>query len=480
MAMTRRTLLAGAAAGGLAACGLTTHSHGGSSDERPNILLAIADDWSWPHASACGDPVIATPAFDRVAREGVLFTHAFTAAPTCTASRGSLLTGQAPHRLAEGANLHSILRPEFRSFPDLLEEAGYFVGCTGKGWSPGSVEKSGRTRNPAGPGFKSFARFLEQAPKDRPFFFWFGSHLPHRPYEQGSGARAGLDPAKVRVPPFLPDDPAVRSDLLDYYLEARRFDESVGDILAQLDASGRASNTIVAVTSDNGLPFPRAKANVYDAGTREPLAIRWPSGGLSGKVSNELVSLTDLAPTFLRAAGLEPLPAMTGQSILPLISGSGPLNREMVFIERERHAFARRGNLSYPCRAIRTREFLYIRNLRPGRWPAGDPEKLNDLGPFSDIDSSPTKRLLLEGRTKPGIRELCELATAKRPAEELYHVANDPWQMNNLAVDSQYSAIRNRLRAKLDEWLTTTADPRILNDDDRWDKYEYHSAKVSL
>lgn len=135
--MTRRTLLAGAAAGGLAACGLTTHSHGGSSDERPNILLAIADDWSWPHASACGDPVIATPAFDRVAREGVLFTHAFTAAPTCTASRGSLLTGQAPHRLAEGANLHSILRPEFRSFPDLLEEAGVLRWMHGKGLEPG-------------------------------------------------------------------------------------------------------------------------------------------------------------------------------------------------------------------------------------------------------------------------------------------------------------------------------------------------------
>ncbi|HID21905.1 MAG TPA: heparan N-sulfatase, partial [Planctomycetaceae bacterium] len=145
---------------------------------RPNFVLLIADDWSWPHAGAYGYEAVRTPNFDRVAKEGVLFTHAFVAAPSCTPSRAAILTGQWHWRLKESGNLWSTLRKEFATYPDLLEEAGYFVGYAGKGWGPGRLEPGGRRRNPAGKRFESFAQFMGQRPAGRPFCFWFGSFDP--------------------------------------------------------------------------------------------------------------------------------------------------------------------------------------------------------------------------------------------------------------------------------------------------------------
>ena len=237
----------------------------------PNIVLAVADDWSAPHAGAYGDSTVSTPVFDRIAREGARFTHAFTAASSCTPSRAALLTGQAVHRLEEGGNLHGFLPKRFDVYPDLLEQAGYVVGYTGKGWGPGRFEPGGRERNPAGPQFKNFDEFIQHRPAGRPFLFWFGSNDPHRPYEAGTGARSGLKLDSVKVPPFLPDTPEVRSDLLDYYFEVQRFDRDVGRIVATLERLGELDNTLIIVTSDNGMPFPRGKATVYDAGTRMPL-----------------------------------------------------------------------------------------------------------------------------------------------------------------------------------------------------------------
>jgi len=308
------------------------------ADARPNILFAIADDWGWPHAGAYGDKIVKTPTFDRLARQGVLFHYSYVAAPTCTASRGAILTGQAIHRLAEGGNLWSILPKRFQVYPDLLEEAGYVVGCTGKVWGPGTLEGSGRTRNPAGPPFKGFAQFLESVPAGKPFCFWFGSVDPHRPYEKDSGVGSGMKPEEVQVPPFLPDTPTVRRDLLDYYFEVQRFDRNVGECLQVLEEAGRLRNTIVVMTSDNGIPFPRAKATLYDAGTRVPLAICWPAKAPGGRTVEDFISHCDFAPSFLEAAGLKPLPEMTGRSFLDvLVSGkSGRVDprRDHVFTGR--------------------------------------------------------------------------------------------------------------------------------------------------
>lgn len=446
------------------------------TDGRPNILFCLADDWSWPHAGVYGDRVIHTPTFDRVAREGVLFNYVFSASPSCSASRAAILTGQYPHRLEDGADLWGTLPKEFPVYTDLLEKSGYFVGLTRKGWGPGDFHPGGYTHNPAGRSYKSFAEFFQSVPAGKPFCFWFGAHEPHRPYVEGSGKRLGLDPSRVTLPPFWPDAPDVREDVLDYYAAVEHFDREVGEILALLKSAGQLDNTIVVMSGDNGWPFPRCKANLYDGGTRQPLAVRWPARVPAGRVLDDFVNLMDLAPTFLEAAG-EPIPPqMTGRSILGLCTGaeSGGM-RQTVFVERERHANVRRGDLSYPIRAIRTREFLYIRNFRPELWPAGDPEKWKAVGPFGDCDDGLTKRYILAHRDDPDVRPMFDHCFAKRPAEELYDVQADPNEIHNLAGQPKFADAQKSLRARLDKWMRDTADPRATNPtDDRWDKCPYY------
>jgi arylsulfatase A-like enzyme len=440
---------------------------------RPNILVIIADDWAYPHAGVYGDKVVKTPNFDRASREGVLFRNAFAAAPSCTPSRASLLTGRAVHQLAEGGNLWGFLPSRFEVYPDLLESAGYVVGHTRKGWGPGNFQAGGRARNPAGPQFPSFDEFYKQVPKDRPFCFWFGSNDPHRPYEKGTGALSGMKLEDVVVPAFLPNTPEVRSDILDYYYEVERLDREAGAIITTLEQAGQLDNTLIIWTGDNGLPFPRAKATLYDGGTHVPLAVRYPGKVKGGRTLDDFVVLTDLAPTLLEAAGLQPTPGMTGRSLLTLLAGQRQPERDKVFLERERHANVRRGDLSYPARAIRTRDFLYIRNLRPDRWPAGDPEMYFAVGEFGDIDGSPSKDLLLARQSDPAIAKYFNLATAKRPAEELYDLRKDSGQINNVAMKQEYARTKKNLGAALDKWMRDTGDPRITTDDDRWDKYPY-------
>jgi arylsulfatase A-like enzyme len=444
-------------------------------DPRPSFLLMIADDWGWPHAGAYGDKVVKTPAFDRVAREGALFTNAYCASPSCTPSRCGLLTGQYIHRIEEAGNLWSTLPAKFDVYPELLEAKGYAIGSSGKTWGPGSLEAGGRTKNPGGPSSPSFAEFLKKLPAGKPFCFWFGGVFhngfdPHRPFDKGAGVKSGMKIEDVAVPPYLPDTPEVRSDFLDYYVEVQRFDRDVEGVLRALEAAGRAANTIVVVTSDNGHPFPRAKGNIYDAGSRVPLAVRWPAKVKAGQVIDGFVSLTDLAPTFLEAAGIAVPAAMTGRNLF------GPA-RDRIYLERERHTNSRKGSLSYPMRAVRTKDHLYIRNLRPDRWPQGDPEKHDipdnphpqvDVGIFADCDQGPTKDLVIAGRDRH-----FRLAFEKRPAEEFYDLAKDPHQIENVADRPEHAEAKARLRADLDRWMRETADPRAADDDDRWDRYPY-------
>jgi len=440
---------------------------------RPNILFCLADDWAWPHAGVYGDRVVRTPTFDRVAREGMRFNFCFSAAPSCTPSRAAMLTGQYPHRLEEGSCLWGFLPKKFPVYPDLLEKSGYAVGFIRKGWGPGNFKAGGFTRNPAGPAFKDFAQFMKSVPPDKPFCFWFGSHDPHRAYQPGAGARSGLKTDNVVIPPYWPDNEVSRNDVLDYYASVERYDRETGEMLELLEKEHRLDNTIVVMSGDNGWPFPRCKANLYDGGTRQPLAVRWPAKLKAGQVCDDFINLMDLAPTFMEAAGLKPLPEMTGRSFLGLLTGEEkPGSRNVVFLERERHANVRAGDVGYPARAIRTRQFLYIRNFRPDRWPAGDPVAHTDPNrPFGDCDDGPTKRWILDARTTE--KKSFELCFAKRPGEELYDLEKDPSQTRNVAAEAEYAKIKTQLRADLDKWMKDTADPRATNDDDHWDKYPY-------
>jgi len=436
-------------------------------DTRPSLLFVIADDASWCHFGAYGEKAVQTPHFDRVAREGALFTHAFCASPSCTPSRGGILTGQPIWRLGEGANLWSFWPNTAPVYTDLLAAAGYKIGLTGKGWGPGDFTKYGRKANPAGPPFASFDAFLKTVTDDAPFCYWFGSQNPHRTYKTGSGQARGKKLDSATVPPFLPDTPEVRSDLLDYLSEIEDFDSELGRLLATLERTGRAQNTLVVVTSDNGFPFPHGKTNLYDAGARMPLAIRWPGRIKPGQKRSELVSHTDLAPTFLEAAGVSIPPEVTGQSLLPLLMSGKKQKRDAVYFGRERHFVkARAGNLGYPARAIRTMDFLYIRNLAPERWPAGDPPLYSDIDQADSIKGSPSKQAVVES-TDP---RFAAWAIAKRPAEELYDLKADPHQLTNLAASPKHAKPLARLRTQLDETLQKTGDPRAAGKDD-FDRY---------
>lgn len=453
---------------------------------QPNILFVIMDDWSWPHASAYGDKVVKTPSFDRVAKAGVLFTNTFCASPSCTPSRGSILTGQTVHRLEEGGNLWSILPKKFKVYPDALEGAGYHVGFTGKAWDPGILAGSGRIRNPAGPEYNqislkplapemtnkdyaaNFEAFFKNKPKGQPFCFWYGSSEPHRKYKKGMGLEQGKNPGLVQVPAYLPDHPEVRNDLLDYYAEVEYADRQLGKMLELLEKAGELENTLIMITGDNGLPFPRSKANLYDGGTRLPLAVSWPARIKGNRVSNTFISFTDFAPTILEAAGFKPWAEMTGISFLDLLEGKKAIHRNEVFLERERHAGVREGNLGYPCRAIRTKEYLYIRNLKPERWPAGDPEK------FGDVDDSPTKQLILNKRKEKDIQPYFERSFAKRPAEELYDLSSDSAQLVNVADQPKYAGPKQKLKNQLENWMQQTADPRANNREAVFDTYPYY------
>lgn len=448
------------------------------ADGRPNILFAIADDWGWPHAGAYGDLVVQTPTFDRIAREGVLFTRAHVIAPTCTASRGGILTGQAAHRLEYGANLWSLLPAKFRCYPDILESSGYTVGLLRKGWGPGSLENTGRRRNPAGPNFRNFAEFFKTVPAGRPFCFWFGTSDPHRPYEPGSGERSGINPAKIAVPPYLPDTPTVRSDIADYYFEVQRFDRELGEALRLLEEAGRLENTLIVVTGDNGMPFPKAKATCYDAGTHVPLAVCWKAKVPGGRVVDDFVSLTDVAPTFLEVAGLQPLPEMTGRSLLPILlsqqSGRVDPARDHVFTERERHTCTRPNDAAYPIRSIFTERWHLIWNLRPDLWPAGNPPEESVGRDYGDIDGSPTWSEMLERAEEPAIRPFfLAAAGAKRPEFELYDLQADPGEMVNLAGRPETAGVQQELLDRLRAWMRETGDPRFLGETDFWDVCPY-------
>jgi len=458
-----------------------------SKPRRPNILFAIADDAS--HMSAYGHRFVHTPHFDRVARDGALFRRAYTCNPKCAPSRAAILTGKQTWQLGEACNHFGIFPAKFRVYPDLLEEVGYHVGFTGKGWAPGDFKTGGFTRNPAGPEYSrhtlspptstisnkdyaaNFEAFLADRPEGAPFCFWYGGHEPHRPYEDGQGRQAGKSIDAVDVPGYLPTDDVVRSDLLDYAVETEWFDRHLGLMLARLERIGELGNTLVVVTSDNGMPFPRVKGQMYEADFRLPLAMMWPGVCRPGRVVDDLVSFIDLAPTFLEAANIKPPDDITGRSLLNILqsdnSGWIDPTRDRVFMGKERHDLGREGDRGYPVRCIRTKEFLYVRNFAPDRWPAGNPET-----GFTNIDSSPTKKLILEQHER-GQDRYYALAMGKRAAEELFKVEQDPDCLHNLADDPDYSQIKAELWAELKATLERQGDPRMADQGNVFDTYEY-------
>jgi arylsulfatase A-like enzyme len=464
----------------------------------PNVLFCIADDAS-PHFGVYGCTWAKTPNIDRLAAQGLVFDNAYTPTAKCAPSRAAILTGRNPWQLEEAANHQSFFPHKYKAFTEGLAEAGIHTGADGKFWGPGDAKTAdGKPRTwglASIPGAKKggdgkpeacgerFQAFLKARPAGKPFFYWFGSTNPHRPYALDSGISAGKKPSDIdRVPKFWPDNDTIRRDMLDYAIEIEAYDAQVGAILDVLEKSGEAENTLVVVTSDHGMPFPRVKGHNYEMSNHVPLVARWPSAvKRTGARVSEFVSFVDLAPTILEVlgvpvdrAGMSPI---TGASFTGLLKGT-PLNeseardRSIVILGRERNDVRARpgteAGLGYPVRGIREGNLLYLHNFEPDRWPCGNVE----LG-LLDTDGGPTKKFIEEAGDKDRYWQFC---FGKRPREELFDLSADPDCANNLVAEGakdaeRFSAAAAKLKERLFAELKRQNDPRILGRGAVFDEY---------
>ena len=473
-------------------------AHADETSGRPNILFAIADDWSYGHASAYGCPWVNTPSFDRLAKEGLLFRNAYTPNAKCAPSRAIILTGRYSWQLEEAANHQCVFPAKFGGFMERLAADGYNAGYTGKGWGPGTAnDRSGKRRLITGVSYSkrkakpptkaisnndyaaNFSDFLDQAPKDQPWVFWYGTTEPHRGYEEGSGLAAGKKLSDIdHVPSYWPDNDTIRSDMLDYAIEVEHFDNHLGRILKHLEASGQLENTLIVATSDHGMPFPRAKGQAYDESNHIPLAIRWPQGiAHPGRVVEDFVDFAGIAPTFLKAAGVKTLaPIMqptSGKDLFDVFAADGPVaNREYVLVGKERHDVGRPMTTGYPIRGIRRGDWLYLRNFQTDRWPIGNPET-----GYLNCDGGATKTEILQMRRDGVASTYWQQCFGKRPQVELYHVGKDPDCVVNLAQDPKHAETLAALQQQMESQLKAQGDPRINGNGDIFDQYQNVSDK---
>lgn len=481
----------------VAAPGSHPHARPAQTSLRPNILFAIADDWSFGHAGAYGTTWVRTLAFDRVAREGLLFTRAYTPNAKCAPSRAILLTGRQSWQLEEAANHVPFFPPQFKTWPEALAEHGYATGGTGKGWGPGVAnDAQGKPRQMTGRPFNrhkrqaptpeisdndyaaNFKDFLTTVPRGQPWSFWYGALEPHRDYEYGSGvSKGGKKLSDIeRVPGYWPDNDVVRNDMLDYAYEVEHFDRYLGQMLNILSDAGVLDNTLVIVTSDHGMPFPRVKGHAYEFSNHVPLAMMWPGGiKMSGRTVHDYVSFADLAPTLVELAGLkweetgmQPAAGGSLSDILRSPRSGGASARDHVLIGKERNDVGRPHDWGYPIRGVIKDETLYLRNYEPERWPGGNPET-----GYLDCDGSPTKTEILQRRREGRDTRAWALAFGRRPREELYDLRQDPFCLTNLADDRQHTARLQRLRQQMERELRAQRDPRMFGRGYLFDNYIY-------
>jgi N-sulfoglucosamine sulfohydrolase len=454
--MNRRTFISHAAAPLLTASAQPAR--------RPNVLLMIADDLGL-HTGAYGDTTAITPNLDRLAREGVRFTNAFCTTASCSASRSVIHSGLHNHANGQYGHAHAehnfSYLPFVRPISSLLKDTGYRTGVIGKlhvnpldrfRWD---LASEGRNRDVQSMADRA-RKFIHDG-GGAPWFLQMGYADPHRADRGFANSiypgvvRNQFVPAKVAVPSFLPDNEATRREVAEYYEAANRLDQGIGFMLDLLRDTNQLDNTLVIFISDNGMPFPNAKTNVYDAGLRLPMLIRTPGQAKRGLVNNAMISWVDLAPTILEWAGAK-LPAypLHGRSFLPILEQENPSGWDRVYISHTFHEVT----MYYPMRGVRTRQYKYIRNLFP------------ELSfPFStDLFGSETWRSVRNAGVNARIGRRPAEQYLHRAPEELYDITADPDELNNLARVSQHQTALAQLRADVTAMRTSTKDPWLIND----------------
>jgi len=479
------------------AIGCTPAEESEAAKNPPNILFCIADDASYPHMGAYGTSWVSTPGFDRVAQEGLLFNRAYTPNAKCAPSRSCIITGRNSWQLEEAANHWPYFPQKFTTYPEVLAQVGYATGFTGKGWAPGKAfNKDSTRRELLGPRYSdisltppaehispidyaaNFEAFLDSLPDNQPFCFWYGGLEPHRRYEYGAGInKGGKSLSDIdAVPAYWPDNDSVRTDMLDYAYEIAYFDQHLQQMLATLESRGMLENTLVVVTADNGMPFPRVKGQKYEYSNHLPLAMMWQAGiDQAGRTIDHGVSFIDFAPTFLEIAGVEidqnSMQPIQGRSLVPVFSNleeGAIFDRDYILIGKERHDVGRPDDVGYPVRGIFQDQWLYLHNFEPDRWPAGNPET-----GYLNVDGSPTKTVCLNARSNPATFKFWEWSFGKKPQEELYQIVDDPVCINNLAGEAAYDSVRKALKEQLFAELTKQEDPRMMGNGEVFDTYIY-------
>jgi len=405
--------------------------------QKLNIIWLIADDAGWKDFGCYGHPTIKTPNIDRLATNGIRFTRAFVTSPQCSPSRSSVWTGKYAHTMGT-EDLHAPLPAAQTILPELLHKKDYFCGNVGKLHLGKAAEKKFDFLDKD---IHAWEKFFRNRPANKPFFLTLGFYDPHRPYK----ANAIAQPHKskdVIVPPYLPDNEETRKDIALYYDEISRMDSEIGSLLQYLSKNSLEEKTIIFFWSDNGSPFPRAKGTLYDAGIATPLIVQWKGTLLPG-LRHQLTSCLDLAPTILDLVGLKPPEDMQGKSMLPVIRSAEAAGRDYIFAERNWH------DIDDHCRTVRSKRFKYIRNYYP-REPFAIP---------ADVVRSITFQKMRQLRdTGQLTKNQMLIFRWPRPKEELYDLASDSWEFNNLIYDPAYQDVLKEMRLQLDRWITETND----------------------
>lgn len=414
----------------------------------PNIVLIIADDVSWEDLPAYGNTGIQTPHIDQLAADGMLFTEAYLTTSSCSPSRTSIISGLYPHN-TDAEQLSWPLPAYKRTFVQQLKDAGYWTGLAGKyhmgdpvrddfdvlyemEWLDAPLGLDRRLKGD-GSGCDEWVQLLQERPKDKPFFTWLASFDAHRPFYEDTSDEP-YSPDVVTIPPYMPDTELVRKDFAMYYDEIARLDDYVGKVVAELEAQGVSENTMILFMADNGRAFPRDKTTLYDGGIKTPWIVKWPARVRSGMVNQNLVSSIDIAPTFMKAAGLEPLSEFEGLDFLPALSEKMTKIRDQVYSEDHFHDYE-----DY-TRAIRTKKFKYVKNFY---------EDLPNT-PSADIIRGRTWQSMLAEKEKGTLNEAqFKCFESPRPIEELFDVTNDPYELNNLAMNPEFSGILEDMRSRL-------------------------------
>jgi len=440
-----------------------------AADPKLNVLLILSDDHSYPHVGCYGNKDILTPNLDKFAAEGMRFDRAYVTCPQCVPSRASIFTGRSPVAIAM-SRFSAPLPRDIKTYPEALRAAGWFAGVAGRTYHMDGATTSAESRaviekyklatfpgrldyvkigSGSEAGLAQFREFLDLKPAEQPFFLQLCSNDPHRPLNTQGPVKH--DPAKLKLPAHYPDTQLVREDFARYYDEIAHLDVFFGDVLAELEKRGLASNTLIAFMGDNGCSQFRGKGTLFEFGIHVPLLVRWPGKVKPGSSSAELISGEDIAPTFLEAAGVPVPPEMTGKSFAKLLRGEPFEGRPFVFAERGAHGSSLPGNsASFDLGRVvvsKTHKLIYNALGQLPYWPvdfAGDAfwQEIVKMHEAGKLDAK-MERLYF----KP-----------QRPMFELYDLANDPGEFNNLAGDLNAVSDERALKAAMQEWMMLQRD----------------------